>query len=214
MNEHPILFSETMVQAILDGRKTQTRRVVKPQHEEMVATGGALLGWTGDHWHGYISPFGWPGDHLWVRETFTYVADGFAIRPGIAYRADKHVEWLHAPKDGTTVYNADNPECWKWRPSIHMPRWASRITLEIVNVRVERVQEIGEEDAFAEGAQLGRVLGYGRLGMQSHREGFMNLWDEINDKRGFGWLSNPWVWVIKFKKVKAERADAREGEQS
>jgi hypothetical protein len=197
MKEHPILFSGEMVRAILEGRKTQTRRVITIR----------------------TCRYGIPG-WLWVKETWTpeYCEDEPTEpkdgRPIFHYHsADTEFDpdywlWPHYRATDPTPElcyeddedGGDEPKCI-WRPSIFMPRWASRINLEIVKIRVERIQEITEEDAIAEGAPLGRILGYGRLGMESHREGFIDLWDEINDKRGFGWLSNPWVWVIEFKKI-------------
>ena len=214
--ERPIIFSSEMVRAILEDKKTQTRRVIKPQptgNDLDILTrsyGGAVdiynlyRGLTaGDMGYEQTTikcPYGQPDDRLWVRETW----DVFALPnevPSICYRADSTA----IPILGKLVINTNEKIILhKWRPSIHMPRWASRITLEIVNIRVERVQDISEEDAMAEGAPLGRVLGYGRLGMQSYREGFIDLWNSINLERGFGWDSNCWVWVIEFKRIENE----------
>ncbi|MBF0260424.1 MAG: hypothetical protein HQL97_01130 [Magnetococcales bacterium] len=186
MKERPILFSGEMVQAILAGRKTQTRRVVKPQPEERKITepghegvslhlpgqsaykDGVHEKWIrrGEYWD---CPYGKPGDRLWVRETFCI--DDRPFRGGVLYRADFASPEIISP----------------WKPSIHMPRWASRLLLEITRVRVERVREISDVDAIAEGV--------------ISKEAFMPLWDSINAVRGHGVETNPWVWVIDFKVV-------------
>lgn len=152
MKERPILFSAPMVNAILAGRKTQTRRVVKPlpswQVHSVCDPNGAADPWavwfhypdTDRVGHLRACPYGVPGDRLWVRETFSYL--GKKGRGPIAYRANT--------SDGERV-RVDSP----WHPSIHMPRWASRLTLEITEVRVQRLQEISEEDAIAEGVEAG-----------------------------------------------------------
>ena len=153
MKERPILFSAPMVMAILAGTKTQTRRVIKPQPS--VAQN---------------CPYGTPGDHLWVKETFWTGGDA------VNYRADGEMpEYMR--------------DVSRWKPSIFMPRKLSRITLEILDVRVERVQDISEEDAKDEG---------GLYGAGSYRDGFAVLWDSINGKK-HPWESNPWCWVLTFK---------------
>lgn len=199
VQERPILFSGPMVRAILDGRKTQTRRVVKPQ---------SLVGHCGG---GVVTkcPYGGTSDRLWVRETWAARLDQDHVRPNDLPR-------------GTVGYWADGPArccntgcpgaAGKVRPSIFMPRWASRITLEITGVRIQRVQKISEEDAEAEGIDI--VIDQHRspwcasagsdgcaCGGKSNREHFALLWDSINAKRGFGWDVNPWVWVVEFKRV-------------
>ncbi|MDD5397412.1 MAG: hypothetical protein PHW24_05170 [Candidatus Moranbacteria bacterium] len=178
MKEHPILFSGEMVWAILEGRKTQTRRVIKPQPNKLKTEQGLLFAQypNDEYWYGLKCNYGYAGDHLWVRESWRPLDDDISVSklgPGdtIYYRADYVGEAL----DG------------KWRPSIHMPRWASRITLEIVNVRVERVQDISEEDAEAEGTKS--------------IDSFHILWDIINHARDYGWETNPWVWKICFKRL-------------
>lgn len=209
MKEHPIIFSDEMVNSILGVRKTQTRRVIKPQ-----PSGGEqfhLMGWDWSQGHcqfgdekGPIYPeihckYGKPGDRLWVKENWA-IAEHVSLGVGISYPKDP--ETGNAVMFKATYKNESFPEFIpKWISSRFMPRWARRITLEIVNIRVERVQEISEKDAKVEGAPLGRVLGWGRLGMQSHREGFIELWDSINAKRGYGWDVSPWVWVIEFKRI-------------
>jgi hypothetical protein len=186
-----------MVRAILDGRKTQTRRVVKPQpkHIEWFEHQG---GWcakvrespgTPDEpaYEMVRCPYGVPGDRLWVRET--WYGPGLY---GLRFRADnEHNKPPHA----------------RWKPSIHMPRWASRITLEVTGVRVERVREIRPTDVIWEGVEPEEIPGYigfdGGQPPELDEAGtiakFRDLWDSINAKRGFGWDENPWVWVVEFK---------------
>lgn len=179
--ERPILFSGPMVRAILEGHKTQTRRVVRwpfsgqPNADEMDNAGDCVTIIARGKF--VKCPFGEVGDRLWVRETFaTYSGDGGTS--GLLYRADPMF-------DTTTVFD------WTWKPSIHMPRWASRLSLEITQVRVERIQDITEEDAQAEGRTL-QDFGSGGPGY------FPHTWDALNAKRGFSWEANPWVWVIGF----------------
>lgn len=182
MKEHPILFSSPMVLAIMGGKKTQTRRVMKPQPQDMDEWSGlneytdGRYGFQTATGIDYFCTYGRPGDRLWVRET---------------YNGNKEVG---------LAYRATNPELngCPWRPSIFMPRWASRITLEIVSVRVERLNDISEEDAMAEGVT--RPPYYSAA--PHYQIWFRNLWDSINAKRGYSWDSNPWVWVIEFKRVK------------
>ena len=201
MKERPILFSGPMVRAILEGTKTQTRRVMDRQPESK----GCIAQTPADElW--YLWPcvrqnevvdcfckcrYGQPGDRLWVRETV-------ALVPATAYRGSDGVQQTPNPDDPTEVaiyragWDRSQPGT-RWRPSIHMPRWASRITLEITGVRVERVQEISEADMYAEGLD--------RAPYGDPSAGFQVLWDEINGSRGYGWASNPWVWVLEFQRV-------------
>jgi len=160
INEKPILFNAEMVRAILNDRKTMTRRVIK------------------NFWNISYSPWQ-KGMTLWVRETW---ADNIKGCPnGITYRADHYDPQGDGPA---------NPI--KWKPSIYMPRWASRITLEIVNVRVEQVQDISEEDAIAEGVRTDDPI-----------LNFSILWDSINKKYGFGWTENPRCRCILFRRIKS-----------
>ena len=180
--EHPILFSSPMVRALLDGRKTQTRMVVKPQpSNEVDAVFGSFA--FGPPLHERTSPYGIPGDRLWVRETW---ATTKSVQAGF----NGHIAYKSDPQEQHTG---------PWKPSIHMPRCFSRISLEITAVRVERLQEITEADAMDEGAEPVLVPPDG--GSAPHVEGFRALWDTINAKRGFGWDADPWVWVIEFRKV-------------
>lgn len=195
--EHPILFSGPMARAILEGRKSVTRRVVKPQ--PVVGDGGC---WypepprkTAHRARHYANdahlrkglardfcPYGTPGDRLWVRETWGKLDMG-----SVCYRADDEPA---VPADG------------RWRPSIHMPRWASRITLEVTEVRVQRLQEISEEDAKAEGVEAVPFCKAGRPDGMEHVEAFEGLWTDINGKRpGCSWDANPFVWVISFRRL-------------
>ena len=212
--ERPIVFSGPMVQAILDGRKTQTRRLVKPQPPDPDAVkklAGGGYGWwnpegserfvvTGPVWavrcigpdvanKGITCPYGRPGDRLWVRETW-------AARECREY--DPSGAFSMGTGEQEILYRAGGPGGGKgepdygWKSSIHMPRWASRITLELTGVRVERLQDISEEDANAEGVRDSANY--------SARLHFARLWDEINGKRA-PWSSNPWLWVLEFKRV-------------
>jgi hypothetical protein len=193
VKEHPILFSAPMVRAILEGRKTMTRRVVSPR---------IVNNWDGPRGQGdidagypfvetrdgpYVSaikicPYGQPGDRLWVRETFCPTAGECEI-PAI-YRASYEEEHLFEPY---------------WKPSIFMPRALSRILLEVTSVRVERVQDITRVDAMAEGIEDKSIDGL----WMSPESRFAELWDSINAKRGYGWDVNPWVWGIEFRRVAA-----------
>jgi len=201
----PILFSGAMVKATLEGRKTQTRRVIKPQpfkpdgtHDIQWKPAGMLC--YDDYFrerapyhcpYGHPPPYGQVGDRLWVRETFS-----------LPERACEQPVWYWA--DG-------NPPHGDWtrpKPSIFMPRKASRITLEITGVRVERVQEIDYLGARAEGILVFRSYVKGHPDSPMRYEStaaFMDLWDSINAKRGYGWASNPWTWVLEFKRVEAKR---------
>ena len=179
MKEQPIIFSGSMVKAILDGRKTQTRRVIKPQ-PTMMDDDRRRLSVLSD------CPYR-SGDHLWVRET--WICEG-KDQPGqgLHYRAN-------ACEADEKWFKEEN---WKWRSSIHMPRWASRLTIEVMKIRVERVQDITEEDAEAEG-----IIGDtgGDFGDREYIIPFADLWDSLNAKRGYSWKSNPLVWVIEFRKI-------------
>lgn len=224
MKERPILFSAPMVRAILDGSKSQTRRAVRKQFApdaepaEVPATspeGWQISGHSGLWWDdagaciddAIRCPYGTPGDRLWVRETwqgplldseeqeaeFRQSPDIYK-KPGFcAYRAT----------DTLDAIDADGRELG-WRPSIHMPRWASRILLEITGVRVERLRRISRDDAMAEGIAYQPDGGFG-LSDSTHynfadpRFSYESLWETIN---GAGsWESNPWVWVIGLKRV-------------
>lgn len=201
MKERPILFSGDMVRAILDGRKTQTRRAVKrdlansfdpPRGDSDIKAGYPWFEDQNGEWHKAVDccPYGKPGDRLWVRETWAEFA-GIEPQVKIVYRADK-------------LFDTEAKEhlCGnKWRPSIYLPRWASRITLEITGVRVERLHDISEEDARAEGCThtgIGRHIAADEI--ETAREQFERLWQSINGEDS--WNANPLVWVIEFRRVK------------
>lgn len=203
MRERPILFSSPMVvRAILSGAKTQTRRIIKPQPQYrhgVLFPQGSSTGFSPDLLAG-ACPFGKPGDRLWVREPFACVRT--QEMRYVEYKADRSLSDF----DGY-----DNPAGGRWRPSIHMPRWASRILLEITGVRVERLHEISEADAQAEGVER-VVAGVGwrrycdpdseEVGVPpcgDARRSFRSLWKFINGDES--WNANPWVWVVEFKRV-------------
>lgn len=213
MTERPILFSGPMVRAILEGRKTQTRRVVR--HQPPAATrevfrfhhpdprthywafdGGSLLDWS------HPCPQGEIGDRLYVRETWQHSNHPFGPYESdclVFYRAD----YLDDPLGPAFERSADGIRR-EWRPSIHMPRTAARITLAITGVRVERLQSISESDARAEGVTIEEhhMRGYcaGAYRPPSIRA-FHDLWDSLNATRGHGWDVNPWVWVVQFRRI-------------
>ncbi|MJQ01232.1 hypothetical protein DN101_22480 [Salmonella enterica subsp. enterica] len=215
MKERGMIFNAEMVRAILDSRKTQTRRPVKPQPELTERSGfswnGVVFGSGSDdretnrNFAHVKCPFGKPGDRIWVRETW---AEAGASAPDLKlYRANYPA---HVP---THYENVPPAEDVRWTPSIHMPRWASRITLEIIDVRVERLHSISERDALREGLfQLpasGRYClqpGMQYFGMASHnaKEVYSWLWASIYGEES--WAANPWVWVIEFKRVEGGAA--------
>lgn len=219
----PILFTAPMIRALLDGSKTQTRRVIKHKHlaNSDVFSFDAVRGeWEMGECHqgsaahtGWMRcPYGVPGERLWVRETW-----------GL-HRFTDITDWLHGPiknHDPRTFYDiayrADyglgqlyvepSNDISSWRPSIHMPRWASRITLKIRDIRIEKLNDISEADAIAEGVEkVGRALvtptfrDYaGGTEWISPRRSYRSLWESIN---GIGsWDKNPFVWVIEFNKI-------------
>lgn len=198
MKERPILFSAPMVRALLAGTKTQTRRVVKPQpHAGVRRSPFVKSGLEDGHGREIKNPYGQPGDRLWVRETFTRHEDESGFGSGrTLYRAD--MEGYEAP--------------WAWTPSIFMPRWASRITLEVIGVRVERLQDISEEDARAEGIYEvwpGRWhwMDVAFCDFQTARDAYRALFESINGPGS--WEPDPWVLVVEFKPIVAP---AGEGE--
>lgn len=218
MKAKPILFSGPMVQAILEQRKTQTRRVVKPQPDYFInCYGGKPKPITGGFYGAVLTnnieknikaPYQ-PGDILWVRETFTKIRD---IETG-------HIDTFYAAskKDFDTVRSTylcddegfDTGRPFPWKPSIHMPKAAARIFLRVTNVRVEQVQDISEADATAEGIIGAPCPNHSPICPDCMGTGwaepptvdFMFFWDSINAKRGHSWASNPWVWVIEFEPI-------------
>jgi hypothetical protein len=236
VTERPILFNDAMVKAILDGRKTVTRRLVKPApvrveaHDERIGTTGdgkpirvhCPAGW---RWRDTYAadgvdvgaalrvhcPYGAPGDRLWVREAWAPLDADYAPIAASTPDVSRDVErgrMVHAACRADHVdARGDGPHALRWRPSIHMPRWASRLTLEVVSVRVERLHEIGSEDARAEGLEWVPHM-YGVKGVAAFWwhgdpvQSFRALWDSINADRA-PWASNPWVWRVEFRRVSA-----------
>lgn len=198
MGERPILFSGEMVRAILEGRKTQTRRIV--------STRGVDPYTKGIHRRSDIQPdvrdcYIKEGDLLWVRETWCfkenpYNTDGEHDNTCVHFRADGY-EVIAVDGDGFREWRKDGTEKSPWKPSIHMPRWASRITLKVTSVRVERLNDISEDDAISEGVKPYTVRDYTGFDL-SHQEGFAQLWQSIYGN----WDANPWVWVIEFEAQK------------
>lgn len=220
----PIIES---VRAILDGRKTQTRRVNgldrinKPSPDEWKSVyqdgGGNWVAWSSDspshakftkkaypNGEGFKCPYGQVGDRLWLRETWAVSKDwGLNVPDHIRkknpilknyFREYDNLKPSELNKDTQIWYLADGDKpkwCGKTRSSIFMPRWASRLTLEITDIRVERLQDMSDEDMIAEGL-------YDRYDYSKAQR----VWNKLNAKRGFDWTSNPWVWVISFKDVK------------
>lgn len=225
MKARPILMSAPMVRGCLEGTKTQTRRTIKPQpskfsldpkRADALREGNAWFTddpeFPGNHLR--VCPYGRPGDLLWVRETVRAVDQGCKY---VEYLADEHLAFC-AP-DCTSeseifqqwfllnAYRTNDPDLdgGKPVPGIHMPRWVSRLTLEITRVRVERLQQISEQDAQAEGFRMtegdplhAHIL-YGAFwrNYPTARDGYIDLWDEINGEGA--WAANPWVWVIEFE---------------
>jgi hypothetical protein len=224
MKERPILFSGPMVRAILAGRKTQTRRIVKP----------GIVRYDNGDWPwgaekalnpGGLCPYGNPGDRLWVRETFAIECSVDGIdqplphddgRPHRRHHHEHGESWWQQPHYRATdpapelcITDKDGYEVpgVQWKPSIHMPRWASRITLRVTSVRVERLQAITGYDVVAEGVRAERCP-CERCGQTSemcpgteldHVCAFAKLWESINGARA-PWQSNPWVFVIGFER--------------
>lgn len=208
MSARPVLFNGAMVRAILAGAKTQTRRVVKPQPPngcgyaingaQSAAVCAAVLP-SGEPVfvpptprskdHLLLCPLGAPGDDLWVRETWARRTD---VDP--ATNAEKAKAYLRFAADDNDLSGEWHDYGGKWRPSIHMPRWASRLTLRVTSVRVERLREITEDDARAEGVLTLEP----RAGAASARERFADLWSDVYGRAS--WDANPWVWVVSFER--------------
>ena len=187
MKERPILFKGPMVLAIMDGRKTQTRRVMKdPRIADKLP----------EKFLKDLCPYGKVGDRLWVRETWqhteclgTHTSDEELY--GYVYRADGQ-PW-------------GDYEGWRWKPSIFMPKVACRIFLEITDVRVEKLRDISQEDAMAEGVDKGYVGPIEEKAYYTYRMGFFNIWEDINGVESLD--SNPWVWVVEFKLIEKRQVE-------
>lgn len=250
MKARPILMSAPMIRALLDGRKTQTRRVVKPQPSSVDYVFSTIASTTGKksevgkhHWVTvspdrlriiddsqpvFSCPYGQPGDQLWVRETWGILHPNGKMAGMPTFEFERYTQddyTAHFSGAGSVVYKADGKEYEKadgyksalkkslqcagrWRPSIHMPRWASRLTLELTDVRVERLQAISDEDCFAEGidpetdetylaAEHYRLGGVSLRGGTPERCAYAALWESINGPGS--WDANQWVWVLTFR---------------
>ncbi|EMQ2529381.1 morphogenetic protein [Salmonella enterica] len=204
MKERGMIFNGEMVRAILDGRKTQTRRIMKVQPDEdglakvidgpFVDTSGRI----------YRCPFGVPGDRIWVRETFQgplfdYEQMEAYLEDSSKFEKPEFCQYAADGKPAPEYYDADDNLRHGWRPSIHMPRWASRILLEITDVRVDRLNNISECDAKSEGGPTECTL----IG-DKYFPGFRSLWKSIYGEES--WAANPWVWVIEFKRIEGGAA--------
>lgn len=208
MAEKPILFSGEMVRAILNGRKTQTRRVITPQFEKKWGSGvrhgddfyscHVNIEEPNGEWKWIRCPYGQPGDRLWVKETWRCEERGEYGVDGVHYRADDAFIVIENTREASDAWGDAHRDGDPWRPSIFMPRWASRITLDVVRISVERVRDINEKDAQAEGMVSAEQPFY------DARHEFQALWNKINAKRGFGWDVNPWVWVVEFNVVEVK----------
>ncbi|MDU2939893.1 morphogenetic protein [Superficieibacter sp. BNK-5] len=210
MKERGMIFNAEMVRAILDGRKTQTRRPVKfPLIDKNMGcelAGNELAGElaAGNYWN---SPFGKPGDRIWVRETFRVMGCATDVAR-LMYKASERSSFTESART-VPVSSCTKQPSQKWTPSIHMPRWASRILLEITNVRVERLQDISHQDAVVEGMPpshpsidaVSKGLGYPDF----PRSAFAQIWQSIYGAES--WQVNPWVWVIEFKRVDGGQRD-------
>lgn len=223
--ERPILFSGPMVTAILAGQKTQTRRVIKGQALEWLAPDMFMPEFVADPENG-LCPYGQPGDRLWVRETW-HDFGRWALLMFAEGDDPSDYEWRSAdfperiryaaddPTDLVDMNGPDYPRLYHRKmASIHMPRKASRLSLEVVSVRVERLQAITVADVVAEGIDLDGEHADDFLNAEHAQAGglsipcdhpevypFVRLWDSINAKRGHAWDTNPWVWVVEFKVV-------------
>lgn len=201
MTERPILFSTPMVQAILDGRKTMTRRVVKGTALDWL-TNGFTPEFICDEGNRAIQKYSL-GDILWVRETFApYVISDFDGS------GNDKCTWIYKADGAESQDILDCMEDATWKPSIHMPKSACRIFLEVVSVKVERLQDITEEDAIAEGIESewdGNATWYkdyvnkNNMLKQAPINSFQSLWNKINGENS--WSANPWVWVVEFKRI-------------
>lgn len=218
MKERPILFSGPMVRALLDGSKTQTRRIVKDAYGAFWDHAGyapeigkdGVLSWRNKDTNVMAQfapsprcPFGIAGDALWVRETWQ--SRGVYVRPEGVKGAGTSDAVIEYRADGVRLVRLHRPiqiNSKDWRPSIFMPRWACRIVLEITSVRVERVASISTLDAIAEGCPWTELEEGNELGYMPPEEAYRELWDSLNAKRGYGWAKNPWVWVIAFQRKK------------
>lgn len=216
MNESPILFSAPMVRATLDGRKTQTRRVVQRTALEWLQSAGFTPEFVAAR-ENDLSPYGYAGDRLWVKETFIAYGRWETRHSEKKGRDEWHFVDMTIECDRAYQYATDDANVplaadrggvlpgWHRRPSIFMPRAASRITLEIADVRIQRLQDINQVDAIAEGVERGFDGYHVDDGRHFHgtsaRLSYASLWDGLNAERGFAWETNPFVWVVQFRRI-------------
>lgn len=234
MNKKPIIFSGEMVRAILDGRKTVTRRVIQPQPPDSCIIGKVNQGYgtwwiepTGSLWpedKPLKSPFGKAGDRLWVRETFVIEQSETKPTDGRPFEVmtEEEEEWAYFGPYRVPHYRATETEPHivpldlkdglddrtRWRPSIHMPRWVSRISLEILNVRVSKLQAINQQQIIDEGVTISiedwEKKWYDKKrdrGLNIYLATFIDLWNSLNEKRGFAFDTNPWVWIYHLRRI-------------
>lgn len=229
MSERPILFADRLVLAILRGRKTQTRRPVKPQPVDAIAAWPGDVCFIGDQLHRVREsrgrhkaaagelvghplpcPYGVPGDSLYVREAWHQTTAGQYV-----YRADYPANAIDR------LENIPPAHAVRWRPSIHMPREASRIVLGVCAVRVQRLQDITDEDAIAEGVTDRDLFGLGYQGtgnaltderhptagplLRGVRAAFAISWNKLYEAKGCGWQTNPWVWAVSFVPIASDQ---------
>ncbi|WP_312112024.1 hypothetical protein [Pantoea septica] len=239
MTERPIIFNADMVRAVLNGSKTQTRRVIQSAAKNMQARGHEVIShrapgdkWYGDYvysmrdrsgvWQDFTNeqflakcPFGAVGDRLWVRETFATLEPG-SYEP--VTPCDGYAQVVRYAASDRLANSDRDVRGFNWRPSIHMPRWASRITLEITGVRVERLQDISHRDACREGLFREeynwrenefplddiayRTSPTAKTRFSCPKQCFQELWESIYKPES--WQANPWVWVIEFRRVEDE----------
>lgn len=202
--ERPILFSGPMVRAIREGRNTQTRRIIKPQPAfEFHGVPFLKVHGIGEKPNAIKCPYGQPGDRLWVRETWglmCYHDPTDWMRESIVGIPESELRERYLVEHAAN-WNLPSESAY-WRPSIHMPRWASRIMLEIVSVRAERLRDISKEDAKAKGVIESYRPSIDPMGLaNNYTVEFFKLWESINGPGS--WDLNPWVWVVEFKEVKA-----------
>lgn len=216
LRSRPILFSAAMVRALLEGRKTQTRRIFKlPKWAHPHDKGDDIAGETPQICHrdsgclvDVSCPYGQPGDQLWVRETFYCDHGDYPTAPiaqmkqALDYRASHDCANWEA---GCPCCDENGRSCW--RPSIHMPRWASRLTLTIKSTRVERLQDISEADAKAEGVEASKTVEM-KDGSPCYTLPYQKLWCQLNGVDS--WNKSPRIWVIEFQKVEQEQAEKAE----
>ncbi|WP_163350982.1 morphogenetic protein [Klebsiella aerogenes] len=225
MTERGMIFNGEMVRAILDGRKTQTRRPIKWKQTRFTEIGeredGSKWPWSEDAEHScdfwHPCPFGAVGDRIWVRETFQgplfdYEQMESYLEDSSKFEKPEFCQYAADGKPAPEYYDADDNLRYGWRPSIHMPRWASRILLEITDVRVEKLNAISEKDATAEGVPPAGSLLPDYPGtfltpkgdFATAKVAFQRLWESIYGEES--WKANGWVWVIEFKRVEGGAA--------